>query len=301
MPRPMARRYAASPRSNPTRTAGADRDDAAPSPGPCPAGATRGETARRSRARPTRRPSRRPPAESFTISPRCAPRRWRSPGRRRCTSSRGRSGRRAGAARGPAWSPGARRDAPSGWPSAIAPPLTLTRSGSSPSSSMHTSDCAANASLSSTRSRSPTRDPGARERLARRRHRPDAHDRRVDARHRRRHDARQRLEAQRPRALRLDDQRRRGAVVDARRVPRGHRAALAERRAQLRRAPRARCRRAGARRARRRPVALLLRHGHGHDLVVEAARPRCAAIGAAGATRSANASCRSRETSYLSP
>src|SRR2546427_372692 len=43
---------------------------------------------------------------------------------------------------------------PSGWPSAIAPPLTLTFSSSSPSSRMHASDCEAKASLSSTMSMS---------------------------------------------------------------------------------------------------------------------------------------------------
>ena len=51
---------------------------------------------------------------------------------------------------------------PSGWPRAIAPPLTLTLSGSRPSSSMHASDCDANASLSSIRSRSSTPIPHAR-------------------------------------------------------------------------------------------------------------------------------------------
>ena len=48
---------------------------------------------------------------------------------------------------------------PSGWPSAIAPPLRLTRSGSRPSSRMQASDCDANASLSSVRSRSATVSP----------------------------------------------------------------------------------------------------------------------------------------------
>ena len=82
--------------------------------------------------------------------------------------------------------------------------------------------------------------------------------------------------------------------------PGGHRAALAERRPQLperlQRGVRARV--LVARDDDR--VALLLGHGHGHDLVVEVARPRSAAI-ARWCERSANASCRSRETSYRSP
>ena len=48
---------------------------------------------------------------------------------------------------------------PSGWPSAIAPPLTFTRAGSNPSSRSTASDCAANASLSSTRSICSTAQP----------------------------------------------------------------------------------------------------------------------------------------------
>src|SRR5262249_18263425 len=61
-----------------------------------------------------------------------------------------------------AWSSVATRRAPlmpSGWPSAIAPPLTLTLFGSSWRSRIQASDCAANASLSSTRSRSPVFQP----------------------------------------------------------------------------------------------------------------------------------------------
>jgi Kef-type K+ transport system membrane component KefB len=48
---------------------------------------------------------------------------------------------------------------PSGWPMAIAPPLTLTRSGSSLSSSMTAMACAANASLTSTRPRASACQP----------------------------------------------------------------------------------------------------------------------------------------------
>ena len=48
---------------------------------------------------------------------------------------------------------------PSGWPMAIAPPLTLTRSGSNLSSSTTATDWAANASLISIRSTSSSRQP----------------------------------------------------------------------------------------------------------------------------------------------
>ena len=50
-----------------------------------------------------------------------------------------------------------RPDAPIGWPSAIAPPLTFTRASSSPSSLPHASIWAANASFSSNRSMSLSR------------------------------------------------------------------------------------------------------------------------------------------------
>ena len=72
--------------------------------------------------------------------------------RRRGTASRARSGRRAGPARGAASRRSGHRDAPIGWPSAIAPPLTLTLSQSKPSSRPSASVCAANASLISIRS-----------------------------------------------------------------------------------------------------------------------------------------------------
>ena len=48
---------------------------------------------------------------------------------------------------------------PSGCPMAIAPPLTLTRSGSALSSSTTATDCAANASLTSIRSTSSSCQP----------------------------------------------------------------------------------------------------------------------------------------------
>src|SRR5665213_1370231 len=50
-------------------------------------------------------------------------------------------------------------EAPMGWPSAMAPPLTLTLSGSKPSSRLTAQACAANASLASIRSRSAAFQP----------------------------------------------------------------------------------------------------------------------------------------------
>src|SRR2546430_6813456 len=50
-------------------------------------------------------------------------------------------------------------EAPTGWPIAMAPPLTLTLPVSQPRSLLTAQACAANASLASTRSRSPTFQP----------------------------------------------------------------------------------------------------------------------------------------------
>ena len=70
---------------------------------------------------------------------------------------------------------------PSGWPSAIAPPLTLTRSRSRPSSFSTARYCAANASLTSIRSMSASVSPARFEHHARRRRGAHAHQRRIDA------------------------------------------------------------------------------------------------------------------------
>ena len=78
----------------------------------------------------------------------------RRPGRRRRTSSRAHSVRRAGRARAGATPRAARRSSPADGPCAIAPPFTFTFSGSRPSSRMTARLCEANASFSSTRSRS---------------------------------------------------------------------------------------------------------------------------------------------------
>ena len=120
-------------------------------------------------------------------------------------------------------------EAPIGWPSAIAPPLTLTLFVSQPISWLTAQACAANASLISIRSRSFGFQPArARQRL-RRRHRAHAHVRRIDARPRRSLDARERLQAELLRLLRRHHDHRGGAVVDAGGIAGGHRAVLVER------------------------------------------------------------------------
>ena len=72
---------------------------------------------------------------------------------------------------------------PSGCPSAMAPPLTLTRSSSRPSSRQTATLCEANASLSSTRSSSLDTDTRAREKAPHGRNGADPHHARVDSRH----------------------------------------------------------------------------------------------------------------------
>ncbi len=72
-------------------------------------------------------------------------------------------------------------DAPIGWPMAMAPPLTLTLSGSQPKSLLTAQAWAAKASLASTRSRSSTDQPAFLQRLARWPDRAGAHDGRIDA------------------------------------------------------------------------------------------------------------------------
>ena len=84
--------------------------------------------------------------------------------------------------------------APSGWPSAIAPPFTLTLSRSSPSSFSHARYCAANASLISIEIDVGQREPRLLEHLADRGHRPHAHQRRLDADRRPRHQPAERLQ-----------------------------------------------------------------------------------------------------------
>src|SRR3984885_4335053 len=129
-------------------------------------------------------------------------------------------------------------EAPIGWPSAMAPPLTLTIAGSQPRSLLTARACAAKASFASTSSRSLTDQPAfsgpfgfpgaapgpwsAGSRPPAPRDRPGAHDRRIDARRRPGHDARQRRQ---PSALRfggVHDDQRGGAVVETGSVGRGY-------------------------------------------------------------------------------
>ena len=83
------------------------------------------------------------------------------PGRRRRTSWRCRSGRRGGAARGRGCVARRAPEQPSGWPRAIAPPLTLSVSSSMPSSRAQARTWEAKASFSSIRSISSRERPAA--------------------------------------------------------------------------------------------------------------------------------------------
>ncbi len=115
----------------------------------------------------------------------------------------------------------------------MAPPLTLTFSGSRPSSRMTAIDWLANASLSSIRSRSSISQTRALERLARRRDGAQAHHGWIDASDRRRDHAGHGLQPLTLGERALDDDRRAGAVVDAAAVAGCDRAALAKGGAQL--------------------------------------------------------------------
>ena len=165
--------------------------------------------------------------------------------------------------------------APSGWPTAIAPPFTLTRSLVEPElAHARERPGAANASFSSTRSRSATAEAGRASTLRDRRDRADAHHARARRRPRRSRRARAHA-AGRARAAYalLGEHHRGGTVVDARGVAGGHRAALAERRAAARPASRRSCRGADARRARRRvPRPCAPGTSTAHDLVARNVR-----------------------------
>ena len=86
----------------------------------------------------------------ITFSPRSS--HWQY--RRLRTSSASRSGRPVPSAHGASVAINLVPDAPSGWPSAIAPPLTLSLAGSAPIALSHAIGIAANASLTSNRSMS---------------------------------------------------------------------------------------------------------------------------------------------------
>ena len=216
---------------------------------------------RRRASRACRRP--RPPARCRRPSDRRRrPRRARSrrrrprsrsrrPARRPSRSRRGRARRRAGAARTRASRRAARPRRRPGWPSATAPPLTLTRSASTPRSRDDCTATDANASLISITSMSAAVRPGALER-----------DLRGLGRHARervvavgraagREDARERLEPALAGELGVGDDEHRGAVVDARRVAGRVRRVLGVERRAARRGARASCRGAAPRRCRR--------------------------------------------------
>ena len=126
-------------------------------------------------------------------------------------------------------------DMPSGWPSAIAPPFGLTCASSSamPSCAQHGDALAGEGFVELDHVEVGRLESQPRAEFLRRRHRADAHDAGRNAGRRATKDPRDRGEpVVLRRRLRGDDQRRR-AVVDARSVAGGDRAALAERRRQL--------------------------------------------------------------------
>ena len=170
----------------------------------------------------------------FRPAPRC-------PGRRRCRRRRCRGGGRGGAVR--AASVRSRRVPvmPSGWPSAIAPPFTLTVSRSRPSSFSTARYCAANASLISKRSMSASVSPVLREQRADRRRRSHAHQRRLDADGRPRDEPSERREAARAHGLLRRDHERGAAVDDAAGVAGGDAAVSSRTRRAASRALRASC------------------------------------------------------------
>ena len=90
---------------------------------------------------------------------------------------------------------------PSGWPSAIAPPLTFSRSGSIGSSWRHASTCAAKASFSSTRSIWSSVSPARLSAFRIGGHRADAEEFRRDAGGREGDEASQRRQPERAGAL----------------------------------------------------------------------------------------------------
>ena len=91
---------------------------------------------------------------------------WRRPGRRRRTGRRRRARRRGGRSSCRMCSVMRVPDMPTGWPRAMAPPLTLTISSVMPRSAIEATPTAAKASLSSNRSMSPTDYAGPLERPA---------------------------------------------------------------------------------------------------------------------------------------
>ena len=123
---------------------------------------------------------------------------------------------------------------PSGWPSAIAPPLTFTFAGSSPSCLDHRQRLRREGLVQLDEVDLVERQAGQLERLGDRVHRADAHLFRQAPGIGEGHEARQRLEAQRCGALGGHHHRGGRAVGRLRRVARRHRALGVERRLELR-------------------------------------------------------------------
>ena len=133
------------------------------------------------------------PQRQFSVTP--FGRVSRYPGRRRSTSSRGRSPCPTRSSSCSSVVSSRAPVEPSGWPSAIAPPLTFTRSMSGSSSRCHASTTGANASLTSNEVDVADRHAVALEQLARGRDRAREHHHRVDADRRLVDDPRPRLHA----------------------------------------------------------------------------------------------------------
>ena len=123
---------------------------------------------------------------------------------------------------------------PSGWPSAIAPPLTLTRSRSSPSSFSTARYCAANASLTSIRSISSSVRPVRSSTLRVGGRRSHAHERGIDADRRPVDETADRSQAVAIDGLARRENQRGAAIDDPAGVAGRHAAVLLERRRQLR-------------------------------------------------------------------
>ena len=142
-------------------------------------------------------------------------------GRRRSTSSRGRAPCRSARARGGAVVSSRAPVEPSGWPSAIAPPFTLTRSVSAPSSLLPGADDRRERLVHLEEVDVVDRHPVALEDLPRRGDRARQHQHGVDADRRLVDDPRACASAELVRLLARREQHRGGAVGDLRRVARG--------------------------------------------------------------------------------
>ena len=150
--------------------------------------------------------------------------------RRRCTASRRRACRRVPSARASSVTMMRAPDAPIGWPSAQAPPLTLTMSCESLSSSISAIGTTAKASLTSHRSTSLDLPAGLLQQLLDRADRRGGEPVRLLRVRGVADDARERLAAQALGAsISRHQHQRRGAVVDRRRRGGGDRAVLLER------------------------------------------------------------------------